>query len=420
MRELFKNISFCKSGLPNSPGSVSSYFAIARKILSVFFRFKNFTIYWLIFSVFPSQAFAAAGGVISNTATIDFLYLGLPLTQESSPTGNTFVGIGNGAPTTFTEDQVVNFSVVSNDVAPVDVVTGDTNVFLTFTVANSGNATQDFLLTSIDTTPNPFGAPADNFDLVPSLSVFVEDGTTAGYQLAEDTALFVDELAPGSNATVYVVANIPAAAVGDLAAVVLVVQIAVGGAPGEGAAITNDDNSRVSPAGIYSNGGTPVAVGIPNNTPDSAGVDLVFGDPAGAAPEDIDSTGAVQDIQSNGQHSDTGAFLVQPSGVAVDPLVKTVTVIDTLGGTDPHPGATLRYQIVVTTTGASVVDNLVITDVVPPNTTFVDESVTLNGVPQTNASDADNSEFDGTQIIVSLGQITTATTNTIVFDVTID
>lgn len=427
MREFFKNISYCQSGLPASSAWVSSCFPISRKSFSVFFDFKSFTICWLIFSVFPSQVFAAAGDIISNTATVNYSILAVPFTQESSPTGNTVPGAGNGAPTTFTEDQVVNFSVVSNDGAPVNVASGENNAFLTFTVVNNGNATQDFLLTAINTAPNPFGVPVDNFDPVIPLRVFVEDGANAGYLFAEDTGLFIDDLASGATATVYIVADIPATAIGDLAAVAMVTQVAAGGAPGPGAAITNDDNNHVSPAGTYSNGGTTVIAGTANNATDSVGIDLVFGDQAGSAPEDVDSTGAVQDIPSNGQHSDTGAFLVQTVGAAVDPLIKTVTVIDTLGGTDPHAGATLRYQIVVNTTGASTVDNLVITDPIPPNTTYIPNSIRLNGVLQTDAIDepADYSEFDGAQIIVDLSQnstvsISTATTNTIVFDVTID
>ncbi len=402
---------------------------MVRKKPGVFFSFKCLSICWLIFSVSSSQVFAAAGDVIGNTATIEFQLLGVPLTQESSPAGNTQPGAGNGSPTNFIEDQVVNFSVSLVDVAPVNVVTLEANAFLTFTVTNNGNATQDFLLAALNTTPNPFGAPADNFDPAPPLRTFVEDGTdTSGFQPATDTEVFIDELAVGATATVYLVADMPAISAGDLAALALVVQVAVGGTAGEGAAITNDDNNNISPAGTYSNAATVVPAGSPSNIPDTAGIDLVFGDPDGAAPEDVDSTGIPNtDSLSNGQHADAGAFLAQPPTVPVDPLIKTVTVIDTLGGTDPHPGATLRYQIVVNTNGASTVDNLIITDPIPANTTYTPNSITLNGIPQTDIIDppVDYSQFDGTQIIVDLSEgstvsISTATTNTIVFDVTID
>jgi uncharacterized repeat protein (TIGR01451 family) len=384
-----------------------------------------------VLSLYPAHAFSAAGDVINNTATINFSYQGTSFTQESSPIGNTQDGVGNGAPTVVIEDQVINFSVASIDVAAVDVVANETDAFLTFTVTNNGNATQDFLLAAVDTTPSPFPGPVDNFDLAASLRVFVENGLQAGYQSSganQDTGLIIDNLsylAPNNVATVYVVADIPAAAVGDLSAVALVVQVATSA----GAALTSDDNNNTSPAGTYSNGAVNVGAGTPNNSLNTAGVDIVFGDPGSADAEDVDSTGVPNtDVISNGQHADAGAFLVQPGTAgAVDPIAKTVTVIDTLGGTDPHAGATLRYQLVVTTTGAATVDDLVITDSIPANTTYTTDSITLNGVPQTDVIDdpVDYSQFDGTQIIVDLSEgstvsISTATTNTIVFDVTID
>jgi uncharacterized repeat protein (TIGR01451 family) len=430
VREFLKNIiDCCKSSQAHPFGCPDSLLVLFGDRRSVFFHFKFITICWLIFCFTSSQVFAAAGDVIGNTATIDYVYGGLPQTQESSPTGNTLPGLGNGAPTNFTEDQVVNFSVGLVNVAPVDVVTLEANAYLTFTVTNNGNAVQDFLLAAVNTDPNPFGIPPDNFNPVAPMRTFVEDGTdTSGYQPGTDTEVFIDELAAGSSATVYVVVNIPAVSAGDLAAVALVVQNAVGGAAGEGAAITNDDNNNVSPGGTYSNGGTVVPAGTPSDTPGTPGVDLVFGDAGGAAPEDVDSTGIPNtDVLSNGQHADSGAFLAQPPAVPVDPLIKTVTVIDTLGGTDPHAGATLRYQIIVNTNGASAVDNLVITDPIPANTTYTPDSITLNGVPQTDIIDppVDYSNFDGAQIIVDLSEggtvsISTVTTNTIVFDVTID
>jgi uncharacterized repeat protein (TIGR01451 family) len=115
---------------------------------------------------------------------------------------------------------------------------------------------------------------------------------------------------------------------------------------------------------------------------------------------------------------------------AVTPAValnKTVTVIDGLGGTNPLAGATLRYQIDVVISGAGNVNNLVITDPIPANTTYTPTSLSLNGVVQTDASDVptDFSEFNGSNIVVDLSQggtvsVAPATPNRITFDVTID
>jgi uncharacterized repeat protein (TIGR01451 family) len=380
----------------------------------------------LVLSLYVSTVRAAAGDAISTRATINYIFQSNALVQESSPTGNTSVGIGNGIDTSFTEDRLINFVVATNDGATVAATSGQSGVFASFTVTNTGNAVQDFLLTAVNTTANPFGAPADNIDTLLPLSVFVEDNTTPGYQPGQDTAVFIDELAAGNSATVYIVATMPVATPADVAAVTLIAQIATGGAAGEGAAITNDDNNNASPAGLYSNGATNVFAGTAVNNADTTAEETVFNDPAGLSLEDLDSTGVTQDAAANGQHSDSSAYEIQSSPVAIN---KTITVIDTLGGNDPHAGATLRYQLDVTTSGSSNINNLVISDNIPVNTTYTPGSIVLNGVPQTDAAFAvdsiDFSEFNGTAVIVDLSQsgalsIAPGTPNTIIFDVTID
>ena len=256
------------------------------------------------------------------------------------------------------------------------------------------------------------------------MRVFVESGATAGYQLAEDSATFIDELLVAGSVTVYVVTDMPVVSPGDVAAVSLVVQVANGGVVGEGLAITNDDNGHISPAGVYGNGSTIVAAGTAITLPNSSAMETVFNDPAGLNIEDVDSTGLSQDIAANGQVSDTAAFQVQGSPVE---LIKSFTVIDISGGTDPRPGSTLRYQIDVVIGGASNINNLIITDAIPANTTYVASSLLLNAAPQTDASDAptDFSEFNGSNVAVDLSQggtvsVVPATPNQITFDVTID
>lgn len=376
------------------------------------------------FLLSSSQAFSAAGDVIDSIATIDYVYQGITQTQESSPTGNTSTGVGNGTPTSFIEDRLINFSVVSSDANLIQVTSEQTQAVLAFTVFNNGNATQDFLLAAVNTATSPFASTVDNFDPLMPIRVFVEDGTTAGYQLAEDNQVFIDELPVGGLATVYIVADMPVVTPGDVAAVSLVAQAANSGSAGEGSAITNDDNGNISPAGTFSNGVTSVVEGVAITVPDTTSMDTVFNEPAGLNVEDVDSTGQVQDIYANGQASDTAAFQVQGSPVE---LIKTFTVIDTLGGTDPHAGATLRYQIDVVIGGASNINNLIITDAIPANTTYVASSLLLNAASQTDASDApaDYSEFNGNDIVVDLSQggtvsVAPTTPNQITFDVTID
>ncbi|MFC1589294.1 hypothetical protein ACFL3P_03380 [Pseudomonadota bacterium] len=374
-----------------------------------------------------SQIFAAAGDTISNTATVNYIYQGNPLIQESSPTGNAVTGAGNGIATSFIEDRRINFSVLSSDTTAINVSSSQAQAVLEFTVTNNGNAPQDFLLTAVNTSPSPFVANTDNFNPVSPMQVFVEETSNTGYLLGEDTEVFIDELAVGNSATVYVVATIPVTSVGDAAAIALVAQVAEGGTVGQGVAISNDDNGHVSPIGSYSNGSVNVAAGVASTTPNTAGLETVFNDPAAVNSEDVDSNGA-QDIASNGQHSDTGLFLVQSATAPAVVLNKTVTVIDTLGGNDPHAGATLRYQIDVVVSGASNINNLVVTDAIPVNTTYVTSSLQLNGTAQTDAADApatDYSEFNSNDIVVDLSEggtisVAPGTPNLITFDVMID
>ena len=393
--------------------SRSSMFSQSRNSLS-----KLFALSLVPALCMSGKVYAAAGDLITSTATIDYVISGVPSTATASAA--------------FNEDRRINFMVADdNGGAAVPVVSDMPNAVMQFTVTNLGNDVQDFLLAASNTAPNPYGLPADNFDPIPaSIQVFVESGATSGYQPAEDTASYIDELAPTGSRIVYVVADMPAVNLDDVAAIAFIAQVAQGGTPGvEGAAIDNDDNSHVSPAGAFSNGGTVTTGGIPVTNPNTLGTETVFNDPAGGQPEDI-STAGVTDVVSNGQHSDSSAFQVSSPVL----LNKSVTVIDTLGGNDPHAGATLRYQIDVTVSGNTPVDNLVISDVIPPNTTYTDGSMQLNAVAQTDDDDAPGTDFSRaiditakpvTSIEVDLSQggtvqVSPGDTNTIIFEVTID
>lgn len=372
----------------------------------------------LWFLMLPVNAFAAAGDVISSTATVDYL-----------------IGGNSGSSTasiTFVEDRRLNLVVSEADGnQAVPVISNMNNAVLQFSVSNTSNAVLDFLLRAENTSPNPYGLPADSFDPLPgSMRVYVESGINAGYQPAEDTGVYIDELAPGAARTVYAVASMPALVADDLAAIALIAQFAEGGAPGiEGAAINADDNNHTSPAGIFSNGSTSMPAGTPRNVPDAAAtMQSVFNDPAGLNPEDI-STDLNQDIAGNGQASDSGAWQ-QSSPVVIN---KTVSVIDSQGGSDPHPGSILRYQLLVSVVGNVAVDNLVISDAIPANTTYVDSSIVLNGSAQTDAMDAPadysraidilNKPVVSIEVDLSRGgtvSVPPGSNNTIVFDVTIN
>jgi len=380
---------------------------------------KLIVLFGFAFSFLNStNVLAAAGDTITSIATVNYSIAGVP-------------GSGN-ASASFVEDRRINFLVTEfNGGSAVPVVSNMNNAVMQFTVTNTGNTVQDFLLTAVNTSPNPFATPVDNFDpLAGTIQVFVESGVTPGYQIAEDTAVFIDELIVNDSRVVYVIADMPTQAINDVAAMALIAQIAEGGAASvEGAAINADNNGNVSPAGLFSNGSTNMSAGTANTISDSPlTMETVFNDPAGLNPEDV-STDGTQDIVANGQHVDAAAYQV----MSPVNILKTVTVIDTVGGANPHPGATLRYRLEISVSGNTSVDNLVIADVIPANTTYTDGSIQLNGVAQTDVNDAPVDHSRAIDILskpvvsieVDLSQggavsVAPGVTNVIIFEVTID
>ncbi|MFZ5563586.1 MAG: hypothetical protein ACOZBW_05990 [Thermodesulfobacteriota bacterium] len=284
-----------------------------------------------------------SGTDIDNLATVDYQVGGVDQTPiESSPAGNSTPGVGNGTETTFKVDTSLDMSVAWQDAAAVEVVPGEQNQVLTFEVTNDGNATQDFSLSAINR------AAGDDFDTT-GVTIFVESGVTAGYQAAEDTATYIDELAADASKIVYIVSDIPlTTANGNDAILDLVAQVAVGGsAAAQGADITTDDSAIAD---------------------DPATVQVVFADAAGTA---------AGDTANDGTASDDGTYTVVTAALEVT-KASAVESDPVNGTTNPKaiPGAVIEYEITVENTGSSNATSVTITDTIPANTDFVVGSVT--------------------------------------------
>ena len=321
------------------------------------------------------SVFAAAGVPIGNTATINYEVGGATQTEiESAPgAGNSTPGAGAGTATEFVEDRLINFTVTRGG-STGQVTPGATLQWTEFTVDNTGNATQDFLLAGFnngDGIADPQGGNADSFDATAgTIQTFVESNPVPdGFQPATDTAIFIDDLAAGAQATVYVVSTIPlddsggnTLVNGDVAVMTLVAHAAESGA-GQGAAITNDDNSHTSPGGDFS--GVTVNPGIAVTNPDGAGtMETVFGDADGTQ----DGTGTGDpDTQYNAQHSDDNSYTVQSAALTV---TKTSIALwdDINANNNPKsmPGGYVRYTIIIENTGTVPADLTTIVDDLAP------------------------------------------------------
>lgn len=264
-------------------------------------------------------------------------------------------------------DELLDVTVDSSDPADVPTSPGATSQVLTFSVTNNGNGQEAFALSTIA------NGGGDNYD--PAVTQIYIDNGDGVFDAGTDTLYTPGSndpaLNPDQGIRVFVIATTPGTvADGDRGIVSLVAAAKTGtGAPG------------TSFAGQGEGGGDAV----------------------------VGSTGA------DGQ--DSGAFKVSAATVT---LVKSATIVDPLGGSEPIPGATITYTITATVAGSGSVNGLAITDNVPADTSYVVNSITLGGSALTDATDADAGDYNGTRIRVQLGTVAGGQTRSVTFKTKID
>lgn len=255
----------------------------------------------------------------------------------------------------------------------VVVAANDSNRALLFRVTNTGNGTETFAL-AIESV-----LAGDDFDPVPAaLSIYFDTDASGDFNIGDQayTAGSNDpNLAADESVDVFLVNDIPGTVVnGDIGFSQLTATSLTGiGAPGTEYAGLGD-----------------------------GGVDAVIG-----------TTG--------GESSDTGEYLVSDVAISV---VKAQVVNDQFGGNQPIPGATITYTITVEVTSAGTATGSVLSDAIPTYSSYVPNSITLDGALLSDAIDADAGELDTTgtpSVVVRLGDLTqTDGVKTVVFEVTID
>lgn len=309
-----------------------------------------------------SAAGTEAGTTISNQATVSYQVGGVAQTPITSPTVQ------------FVVDNRIDLTVAEGSTTTTQTSPGLTNQVTSFTVTNTGNAAQAFVLSAANMatgSASPFaGGTADNQD-VTNVRVFVDSGAggTPNVYDASDSATNIASLAPDTTAVVFVLADVPVAASnGQFANVQLTV-------------VTATDNTT-----------TPVVESA--GADDANVVQIVFGD----AGEDATEAAIDQ-------------YEVRSASLAV---TKTAAVIsDPFNGTGADrkaiPGAIVEYTITVTnsstTTAATAVQ---LEDAIPSNTVFVPGSLTLNAGTLSDANDADAGRYEAAptpRVLVNAGAI---------------
>lgn len=263
-----------------------------------------------------AQAVGTASGTsIENRATVS--YAVGATTQpviESSPSGNSISGAGNGEDTVFVVDNMIDLTVTETSGGYTISPSGGLSEVLTYTLANTGNTVQDFSLSAADNATDPFGG-TDNFDATP-VAIFVDANNNGVYDAGTDVATYVDELAADADLEVFVLRDMGVRSNGDVSAVTLTAQVAQGGVAGTpGANILTDDSGTAD---------------------DPATVQIAFADAAGDT-----------DAANDGRHSDSDAYRIGAANITVR---KTSQVLsDPIGGANPKaiPGAVVEYTVTV-------------------------------------------------------------------------
>lgn len=301
-----------------------------------------------------------SGTTISNQATVNYSVGGVNQTPITS------------AAAQFVVDSRVDLTVTEVSTNATQSTPGLIDVMTSFRVSNTGNSTQGYQLAVVNETGTVVFTQTDNQD-VANLRIFVDDGD--GVYDAGDTQTNIDSLATdadGESVLVFVLANIPVAAInGQYANVRLTARAAVPGT--NGATLATQTSGADNPAAV----------------------DIVFAD-AGR-----DATESAAD-----QYAIVSAALT---------VAKTAAVIsDPFNLTGPDrkaiPGAVVQYTVTVTngstTTAATGVE---LNDQIPTNTTYVPGSLMLNaGALTDSGADADAGRFESAptpRVVVTAGAI---------------
>jgi uncharacterized repeat protein (TIGR01451 family) len=274
--------------------------------------------------------------------------------------------------TTVTVAEILNVSVVLQS-PTVQTSAGAIARPLVFRVTNTGNSSETFALAGNSMLTG------DDFDPAPATPFLYIDMDLSGDLSAPDVPYVAGSndpvLAADASVGVIVVNDIPAG-IAD-------------GSRGRSELHASARTGVGTPGTLFAGQGT-------------GGVDAIVG-------------------TSGAQAAVYGEYLVGSISLSA---VKSQTVTDPFGGSQPVPGATIHYQVVVSATGSGTAVGALFRDGIPANTTYVAASLKRNGAALTDAADADAGTFVATpapEVDVALGDLTAAAgAQTLEFSVTIN
>lgn len=276
-----------------------------------------------------------AGSLIRNTATLSYTYGGVPTSQQAT-----------ASPVSVA--QVLAVRTTWQDATATTANSPDSLRVLTFAVTNTGNGTATFTLARDNAVTGDQFDPTD----APQGGTWIESGAQPGLQVS------------GPNADIPYVAgtNDPVLAPDASRIVYLASSIPFGFTTGATGRVTLRARAILAPA----NAAAGDQVGVQN------GVVLVAG-------------------AGGGRSAATGTYLVAVVAIGVSKTVPAIA--DPQGGNRVMPGSILTYRVTVTASGTGTASNIVITDPLPAEISYVPGSITVDGTARTDAADGDDSTF---------------------------
>ncbi len=364
-------------------------------------------------SAMAAMLAASAPAYAANTDANTLITNNVQVTYAVGGVSQTPPGSELTAQNQFRVDRKVMFTITEKTaVGTTSVTSGQQDAIVAYTLVNNSNDTLDFSLAATNLAAGASvgaGRGTDSID-VSNFEYAIDTNGNGVLDGAEafTTSLTLNDvvkgstLAAGTTVHILVRSDIPLATNGAVATV------------------------RLAATALNSNGSAITAVGdAATNTADitTGTFQTIFGD---------DLTPVLGNTSRDGTSWAYDDYTVSAANLNV---VKTSKVISDGVSTSNFkaiPGAVVEYCISVTNTGSAIAQNISVSDVVPTNTTFVNNSVYLNGAV-TSPGAAQTCAMTGGSSVTSSGLTTvtgtlnnlgdgsvTPTSTSLIFRVTID
>ncbi len=309
----------------------------------------------MLFLKFETELYAntAANTLIQNTATVSY----------SVGVFNDSV-ISNTA--SFQVDELILFTLVSNNPSGVTVQTPHSQAVLSFTLSNLGNGNEGF---SLGTTQ----LVSDHFDAT-AVSIYLDANNNGIFDPSLDILYLpgINDPTLSSNSTlnIFVVGNIPASL-----------------------NIADESVIRLSASSLTGTGPvTSLYTGLGDG-----GVDALMGSQGGSI------------FTQN-------KYVVAP---ILPTLTKTQSILDPNGTHFPIQNAIITYTLNLVVSGSGSLTNLHISDIIPSGTVYINNSLKLGATSLSDSVDADAGFYDGSKVEVVIPTASAPSTYIVTFKVKI-